>query len=71
MKNITTVLGINMNDELGQELDKLKLKVEANNAINKMLDCMLSSDYKKCNKCKDVDACSFLTGVVFVVVKES
>ena len=64
-KNSTTVSGMDMNDETGKELDKLKLKVEVNRAINKMLDCMFSRDDKKCNQCKDVDACSFLTGAVF------
>jgi hypothetical protein len=54
-----------MSDELGKELDKLKLQIEANRAINKMLNCMFRRDDKKCNKCKNVNACSFLMGAVF------
>jgi hypothetical protein len=34
--------------------------------IIRMLDCVLSSDKKYCNKCQEVNACSFLTEAVFV-----
>ena len=34
--------------------------------IIRMLDCVLSREKKYCKKCKEVNACSFLTEAVFV-----
>ena len=45
---------------------ELGVKVEINNLINHMLDCLLNKEGRKCNHCNCVDACSVLTEVVFV-----
>jgi len=42
------------------------VKVEINNLINHMLDCLLNNEGRKCNRCNCVDACSGLTEAVFV-----
>ena len=42
------------------------VKVEINNLINHMLDCLLNKEGRKCNRCKCVDVCSVLTEAVFV-----
>jgi len=41
------------------------LQYQVNEAINKMLRCMLSKNKHNCNNCRDADACSFLTEAVF------
>jgi len=38
---------------------------QVNEAINKMLHCMLSKNKHDCKSCRDADACSFLTEAVF------
>jgi hypothetical protein len=44
----------------------LVTKAKIENLIQNMLDCLLYKEGRKCNRCKCVDACSYLTEAVFV-----
>ena len=45
--------------------DESMFKVQVNESINSMLDCMLTKNGKTCKNCSDVSICSFLTEAVF------
>ncbi|HBH60696.1 MAG TPA: hypothetical protein DDX85_02915 [Nitrospiraceae bacterium] len=44
--------------------DESIFKGNVNEAINRMLACMLHQEEKCCKKCNDVSVCSFLTEAV-------
>ncbi len=52
-------------EDLESRLDESIFKGKVNEAINRMLDCMLNQNEKSCKKCRDVHVCSFLTEAVF------
>ena len=54
-----------MIDNVKRKTNESMFKVQVNESINWMLDCMLTGDGKPCNNCSDVSICSFLTEAVF------
>ncbi len=54
-----------MIENVNRKTDESMFKVQVNESINRMLDCMLTRDGKICKNCSDVSICSFLTEAVF------
>ena len=54
-----------MIDNVKRKTNEEMFKVQVNESINRMLDCMLIGDGKPCKNCSDVSICSFLTEAVF------
>jgi hypothetical protein len=54
-----------MIESVKRKTDESMFKMKVTEAINRMLDCMLTKDAKTCKNCSDVNICSFLTESVF------
>ena len=55
-----------MAESAKKQIDESVFRTKTSQAINRMLNCLLTKYRKPCKGCSDVNACSLLTEAVYV-----